>query len=43
VRYLVMDVHVKVSKEGGRQTAMSVLVVSLALTVIVAARLFNLF
>ena len=43
VRYLVMDVHVKVSKEGGRQTAMSVLVVSLALTAIVAARLFNLF
>lgn len=43
VRYLVMDVHVKVSKEGGRQTAMSVLVVSLTLTAIVAARLFNLF
>ncbi|MGL4767594.1 MAG: succinate dehydrogenase, cytochrome b556 subunit [Formosimonas sp.] len=43
VRYLVMDVHVKVSKEGGRQTATAVLAISLTLTAIVAARLFNLF
>lgn len=43
IRYLLMDVHVKVSKEGGRQTALSVLVVSLMLTAIVAARLFGLF
>ncbi len=43
VRYLVMDLHVKVSKEGGRSTAHTVLMVSLALTAVVAARLFNLF
>lgn len=43
VRYLMMDVHVKVSREGGRQTALGVLAVSLTLTAIVAARLFNLF
>ncbi|GHA67541.1 succinate dehydrogenase, cytochrome b556 subunit [Formosimonas limnophila] len=43
VRYLVMDVHVKVSKEGGRQTAFTVLAVSLTLTAVVAAKLFNLF
>lgn len=43
VRYLMIDVHVKVSKEGGRQTAMAVFAVSLALTAVVAAKLFNLF
>lgn len=43
VRYLMMDLHVKVSKEGGRQTATGVLAVSLTLTAIVAARLFGLF
>lgn len=43
VRYLLMDVHVSVSKKGGRQTALSVLVVSLTLTAVVAARLFGLF
>lgn len=42
VRYLVMDLHIKVSKEGGRSTANAVLVTSLVLTAIVAARLFNL-
>jgi succinate dehydrogenase / fumarate reductase cytochrome b subunit len=43
VRYLLMDVHVKVSKVGGRQTAFTVLLVSLALTALVGARMFNLF
>ena len=43
VRYLLMDVHVKVSKAGGRQTAFTVLLVSLALTALVGARMFNLF
>lgn len=41
IRYLVMDVHVAVSKEQGRTTATIVLAVSLALTLIVALRLFG--
>ncbi len=40
VRYLLMDVHVKVSKEGGHSTAVVVLVVSLILTAIVAVKMF---
>lgn len=43
IRYLLMDVHVKVSKAGGRQTALMVLAASLTLTALVGARLFNLF
>lgn len=40
VRYLVMDVHYKVSKEGGHSTAIVVLAVSLILTAIVAVKMF---
>lgn len=43
VRYLILDLHIKVSKEGGRSTAQMVFAVSLILTAIVGARLFNLF
>ncbi|TDR31821.1 succinate dehydrogenase, cytochrome b556 subunit [Hydromonas duriensis] len=43
VRYLMMDLHIKVNKESGRATANAVLVISLVLTAVVGARLFNLF
>lgn len=43
IRYLMLDVHIKVSKEGGRQTAFGVLAVSLALTALVAARIFGMY
>lgn len=43
VRYLAMDVHVAVGKEQGRTTATIVLAVSLALTLIVALKLFGVF
>ena len=40
IRYLLMDVHVKVSKEGGQSTAVVVLAVSLILTAVVAVKMF---
>lgn len=43
IRYLAMDVHVAVGKEQGRTTATVVLAVSLALTLIVALKLFGVF
>ena len=43
VRHLVMDTHAAVSKEGGRQTSIVVLVVSSLLTIAVALKLFGAF
>ena len=43
IRFLVLDTHVAVNKEGGRQTALAVLVVSLLLTLVVALKLFGAF
>ena len=43
IRFLVLDVHVAVNKEGGRQTALAVLVVSLLLTLAMALKLFGVF
>jgi succinate dehydrogenase / fumarate reductase, cytochrome b subunit len=43
IRFLVLDMHVAVNKEGGRQTAIAVLVVSLVLTLAVALKLFGAF
>ena len=40
VRYLLLDTHYKVSKEGGHQTAIVVFAVSLLLTAIVAVKMF---
>lgn len=43
IRYLVMDLHCAVSKEGGRQTSIVVLVVSSVLTLAFALKLFGAF
>jgi succinate dehydrogenase / fumarate reductase, cytochrome b subunit len=43
IRFLLLDTHVAVNKEGGRQTALIVLVVSLLLTLAVALKLFGVF
>lgn len=43
IRYLVMDVHLALDKEQARGTALSVLVVSLALTFVVGLKLFGVF
>jgi succinate dehydrogenase / fumarate reductase cytochrome b subunit len=43
IRYLVMDLHHAVSKEGGRQTSIVVLVVSSVLTIAFALKLFGVF
>jgi succinate dehydrogenase / fumarate reductase, cytochrome b subunit len=43
LRHLVMDLHHAVSKEGGRQSSVVVLVVSSVLTVAVALKLFGAF
>ena len=40
VRYLLLDTHYKVSKEGGHQTAIVVFIVSLLLTAVVAVKMF---
>ena len=40
VRYLLLDAHVKVSTEGGHQTAIVVFAVSLILTALVAVKMF---
>ncbi len=40
VRYLILDAHIKVSKEGGHQTAIIVFVVSLILTALIAVKMF---
>jgi succinate dehydrogenase / fumarate reductase, cytochrome b subunit len=43
IRHLVMDVHVGVDKDSGRQTAAAVFIVSLLLWVALAAKLFGVF
>jgi len=43
VRHLFMDLHFGLDKDSARQSAASVLVVSLALTLIVALKLFGVF
>ena len=40
IRYILIDLHYKVSKEGGHQTAVVVMVISLALTALFAVKLF---
>jgi succinate dehydrogenase / fumarate reductase cytochrome b subunit len=43
VRHLFMDVHVAIEKDSARKTALSVLVISLVLTVLVGLKLFGVF
>ena len=43
IRHLVMDMHYAVSKEGGKQTSIVVLVVSSLLTIVFALKLFGAF
>jgi succinate dehydrogenase / fumarate reductase, cytochrome b subunit len=43
IRFLLLDTHVAVNKEGGKQTALIVLIVSLLLTLAVALKLFGVF
>jgi succinate dehydrogenase / fumarate reductase, cytochrome b subunit len=43
IRHLLMDMHYAVSKEGGKQTSIVVLVVSSLLTIVFAAKLFGAF
>jgi succinate dehydrogenase / fumarate reductase cytochrome b subunit len=43
IRFLLLDTHRAVSKEGGKQTSIVVLVVSTLLTLVVAAKLFGAF
>ncbi|SEB20429.1 MAG: succinate dehydrogenase, cytochrome b556 subunit [Paraburkholderia sp.] len=43
IRHLVMDMHHAVSKEGGKQTSIVVLVVSSLLTIVFALKLFGAF
>lgn len=43
IRHLFMDIDVGVTKEGGRKSAVAVLLVSLPLTAIIALKLFGVF
>ena len=43
IRFLLLDTHRAVSKEGGKQTSIVVLAVSSLLTVVVALKLFGAF
>ncbi|MCU6499345.1 succinate dehydrogenase, cytochrome b556 subunit [Rugamonas sp. A1-17] len=43
VRHLVMDAHIGLDKDSARKSAATVLVVSLALTALVALKLFGVF
>ena len=43
IRYLMLDLHKGIDKVSAQKTAISVLVISLALTVVFAAKLFSLF
>ncbi|HTN66020.1 MAG TPA: succinate dehydrogenase, cytochrome b556 subunit [Burkholderiaceae bacterium] len=43
IRHLVMDLHIGLSKEGARRSAVGVLVVSLPLAALVALKLFGAF
>ena len=43
VRYLILDLHVGVEKDAARKSASAVLAVSLALTAVVALKIFGVF
>ncbi|MDR5800964.1 succinate dehydrogenase, cytochrome b556 subunit [Caballeronia sp. LZ001] len=43
IRFLLLDTHVGVNKEGGKQSALIVLVVSLLLTAVMALKIFGAF
>ncbi len=43
IRYLLLDLHIGMSKEGGKRSAGVVFVVSLALTAVFALKLFGAF
>ncbi|SDV47685.1 succinate dehydrogenase, cytochrome b556 subunit [Chitinasiproducens palmae] len=43
IRFLLLDTHRMVNKEGGRQTALTVLVVSTLITLVIALKLFGVF
>ena len=43
IRFLLLDLHMGISKPASAKSAVSVLVVSLALTAVFAAKLFGLF
>ncbi|SAK97797.1 succinate dehydrogenase, cytochrome b subunit [Caballeronia catudaia] len=43
IRFLLLDTHVGVNKEGGKQSALIVLIVSLLLTLAMALKLFGAF
>jgi succinate dehydrogenase / fumarate reductase cytochrome b subunit len=43
LRYLVMDLHIGLDKDGARQSAVGVLAVSLPLAALVALKLFGVF
>jgi succinate dehydrogenase / fumarate reductase cytochrome b subunit len=43
VRHLVMDTHIGLDKDSARKSATAVMVISLALTLIVALKLFGVF
>jgi succinate dehydrogenase / fumarate reductase cytochrome b subunit len=43
IRFLLLDTHRAVSKEGGKQTSIVVLTVSTLLTIVVALKLFGAF
>jgi succinate dehydrogenase / fumarate reductase cytochrome b subunit len=43
IRHLVMDTHHAVTKEGGKQTSLVVIIVSSLLTIAFAAKLFGVF
>ena len=43
IRFLLLDLHMGISKPASAKSAVGVLVVSLALTAVFAAKLFGLF
>jgi succinate dehydrogenase / fumarate reductase cytochrome b subunit len=43
IRHLLMDMHVGLDKDSGRRSAVSVFVVSLSLTVLIALKLYGVF
>ena len=43
IRHLLLDVHIAGSKEGGRKTAATTLVISLLLTLVIGLKLFGAF
>jgi len=43
VRHLLMDLHIGVDKDAGRRSALMVLVVSLALTLVLGLKLYGVF